>query len=200
MILISRRLHLLKPSDESFMQPIRQLMDVISQLASQQACLFTPADLRSILSTHSETAFKTLLSRAVREGHLTRLCRGLYLYEKANPDRGLILPHAASKLRPLGLNYLSLETVLSEAGVISQIPMNRIMVMSSGRSSVIDCGPWGSIEFINTRQQPEDLVGQLEYDPRARLWRASVAQALRDMRATHRNADLIDWKVAHEFV
>ena len=153
------------------MQPIRQLMDVISQLASQQACLFTPADLRSILSTHSETAFKTLLSRAVSEGYLTRLCRGLYLYEKANPDRGLILPHAASKLRPLGLNYLSLETVLSEAGVISQIPMNRIMVMSSGRSSVIDCGPWGSMNLstlgsnqriwlVNLNMTPEPDFGE----------------------------------------
>ena len=81
----------MKLFDECFMQPVRQLMSVISRLASQQACFFTPADLRSILPEHSETAFKTLLSRAVREGHLTRLCRGLYLYEKANPGRGLIL-------------------------------------------------------------------------------------------------------------
>jgi hypothetical protein len=122
------------------------------------------------------------------------------LYEKAKPDRGLVLPHAAAKLRPLGLNYLSLETVLSDAGVISQIPINRIMVMSSGRSGVIDCGRWGSIEFVKTRQRPQALVGNLEYDSRARLWRANVAQALRDMRATHRNLDLIDWKIAHEFI
>ena len=120
------------------MKPIRQLIDTISLLAIPQACLFTPSDLRAILPGHSETAFKTLLSRAVSEGYLTRLCRGVYLYEKANPDRGLILPQAAAKLRPLGLNYLSLETVLSDAGVISQIPMNRIMVMSSGRSGVMN--------------------------------------------------------------
>ncbi len=182
------------------MQPIRQLMNTISELASPQACLFTPADLRSVLSNHSDAAFKTLLSRAVSEGHLTRLCRGLYLYEKAGPDRGLILPHAAAKLRPLGLNYLSLETVLSDAGIISQIPMNRIMVISSGRSAVIDCGRWGSIEFVKTCQRPDELVGNLAYDPVARLWRANVKQALRDMRVTHRNLDLIDWKAAHEFV
>ncbi len=115
-------------------------IDTISELASPQACLFTPSDLRSVLPSHSDAAFKTLLSRAIQEGALTRLCRGLYVYEKAGPDRGLILSHAAAKLRPLGLNYLSLETVLSDAGVISQIPMNRIMVMSSGRSGVIDFG------------------------------------------------------------
>jgi hypothetical protein len=182
------------------MQPIRQLMNAISQLASPQACLFTPGDLRALLPEHSDTAFKTLLSRAVSEGHLSRVCRGLYLYEKAQPDRGRMLHHIAAKLRPLGLNYLSLETVLSDAGVISQIPINRISLMSSGRSSVIDCGLWGSIEFIRTQQQAHELVGYLQYDPQCRLWRATVSQALRDMRATHRSLDLIDWSVAHELV
>lgn len=182
------------------MQPIRQLMNTVSKLATAQACLFTPADLRSILPTHSDSAFNTLLSRAVQEGLLTRVCRGLYLFENAKPERGMLLAHAVGKLRPNGLNYLSLETVLSDAGVISQIPINRIMVMSSGRSCVIDCGEFGSIEFIRTRQQPQTLVGQLVYDESARLWRATVAQALRDMRATHRNTDLIDWKVAHELI
>jgi len=182
------------------MQPIRQLMSTVSELATAQACLFTPSDLRPILPVHSESAFNTLLSRAVSEGHLVRVCRGLYLYEKAKPDRGMLLAHAVGKLRSSGLNYLSLETVLSDAGVISQIPINRIMVMSSGRSCVIDCGRFGSIEFIKTRQQPQALVGQLVYDESARLWRATVPQALRDMRATHRDTELIDWKVANEFV
>lgn len=182
------------------MQPIRQLMATISQVASPQACLFTPADLRCILPEHSDSAFKTLLSRAVKEGYLARICRGLYLYEKANPDRGLILHHAAAKLRPWGLNYLSLETVLSDAGVISQIPINRITLMSSGRSGVIDCGDWGTIEFVKTRQQAEDLVGQLEYDTRARLWRATIPQALRDMRTTRRDTDLINWEAAYESI
>lgn len=182
------------------MQPIRQLMNAISQLANPQVYLFTPTDLRALMPKHSDSAFKTLLSRAASEGHLTRICRGLYLFDKANPERGLILHHAAGKLRPSGLNYLSLETVLSDAGVISQIPINHITLMSSGRSSIIDCGSWGSIEFVRTHQQANELVGQLQYDPQSRLWRANVSQALRDMRATHRNMDLIDWSVANELV
>ena len=182
------------------MQPIRHLMNAISQLASPQAALFTPADLRALLPEHTDAAFKTLLSRAVRDGLLTRVCRGVYLYDKVHPDRGLMLHHIATKLRPSSLNYLSLETVLSDAGVISQIPMNRITLMSSGRSNVIDCGHWGSIEFVRTQQPASQLVGQLKYDPPSHLWRANVPQALRDMRATHRRLDLIDWSVAHEFV
>lgn len=182
------------------MQPIKYLMTEINRLATPRACLFTPADLRPLLPDLSESAFKTLLSRASREGPLRRVCRGLYLYEPAHSNRGLLLYHAVNKLRPSNLNYLSLESVLSDAGVISQIPINRITVMSSGRSSIIDCGHWGSIEFIRTRQRPQDLVDQLTYDVDARLWRATIAQALRDMKATHRNSDLIDWSIANELI
>jgi hypothetical protein len=100
----------------------------------------------------------------------------------------------------MDLNYLSLETVLSDAGVISQIPMNRIMVMSSGRSSIFDCHQWGSIEFVHTQQKPSSLVEHLHYDTQNKMWRASVKQALRDMKATHRSTDLIDWSVANELI
>jgi len=187
-----------KLSEEFTVQPIRQLLNALNKLATPQACLFAPGDLRSLLPQLSDAAYKTLLSRAVSEGHLERVCRGLYLYQPAKPDRGLLLHHAVSKLRPLALNYLSLESVLSDAGVISQMPINRITVMSSGRTSTMDCGAWGSIEFVHTDQQAQALAGQLQYDARCRLWRASVAQALRDMKATHRNLDLIDWNTVHE--
>ncbi len=180
------------------MQPIRQLMGTVSQLATSESCLFTTTDLRSILPKLSKPAYKTLLSRAVKGGHLQRVCRGLYLYEKAKPDRSMVLPRAVSKLRPMSLNYVSLESVLSDAGVISQVPIQRIMVMSSGRSAVIDCGQWGSIEFIKTRQTPQALVGHLAYDQDMKVWRASVAQALRDMRATRRTMDLIDRQAVDE--
>jgi hypothetical protein len=41
---------------------------------------------------------------------------------------------------------------------------------------------------------------QLSYDANCRLWRATVPLALRDMKATHRNCDLIDWDIANEFI
>ncbi len=182
------------------MQPIRRLMQSLAKLANSEHYLFTPHDLRALLPELSETAFKTLLSRAVTENHLERICRGLYLYQPVAPQNGLLLFHAAACLRASGFNYISLETVLSDAGVISQIPMHRIFLMSSGRSNVIPCGRWGTIEFVHTRQRPDVLAKELHYDVRCKLWRASVALALRDMRATHRSLDLIDWSVANELV
>jgi hypothetical protein len=58
-------------------------------------------------------------------------------------------------------NYISLETVLSDAVVISQIPLNWISIMSSGRSSIISCGEFVTIEYVHTRQEPELLMHQL---------------------------------------
>ena len=180
------------------MQPIRQLMRSLATLASPEHCLFTPHDLRALLPELSDAAFRTLLTRSVQTGHLTRVCRGLYLYEPALRSDGLLLFHAAARLRADDLNYISLETALSDAGVISQVPINRVSIMSSGRSNVISCGRWGTIEFIHTARSPAEIAAQLSYDAGCGLWRASVDLALRDMRATRRNADLIDWSVAHE--
>lgn len=182
------------------MQPLRRLMQSLSQLASDEHCLFTLNDLKVILPESNTAAVKTLLSRAVKEGVLARFCRGLYLFNTARHNNGLLLFYAAAKLRSHEFNYLSLETVLSDAGVISQMPINRIFVMSSGRSNIISCGSWGAIEFVHTRQSAGQLLGQVHYDAQCRMWRASVPQALRDMRMTRRSTDLVDWEVANEFV
>ena len=72
--------------------------------------------------------------------------------------------------------------------------------MSSGRSNKIICAPFGTIEFIHTHQQPGEIREELHYDPRCKLWRASIKQALRDMRVTKRNMDLIDWELVNESI
>lgn len=181
------------------MQALQCLRQNLAKLANTEHCLFTPSDLRALVPELSIAAFKTLLSRVVQKGYLERVCRGLYFYKQTAPT-GLLLFHAAARLRASSFNYVSLETTLSEAGVISQVPMQWISLMSSGRSNTIRCGRWGTIEFIHTRQQPEDLVKDLHYDSSCKLWKASVNLALRDMRATHRNLDLIDWRMLDELI
>lgn len=182
------------------MQPMKYLIRWLEQHASNEHYLFTLQDLRALCPDMTRSAFRTLLSRTVRAGYLVRVCRGIYLHKKNIPTSGLFLFHIASLIRANMFNYISLETVLSDAGIISQVPMNWISVMSSGCSNIISCGEFGTIEFVHTDQKPEDLVEQLSYDSNYKLWRASVPQALRDMKVTHRNCDLIDWGVANEFI
>ena len=182
------------------MQPMKYLSSWLEQNADNEHYLFTLQDLKALYQGLSDTSFKTLLSRAVQAGHLGRVCRGLYIYKRTTSPNGLMLFHAAARLRADEFNYISLETALSDAGVISQIPMNWISIMSSGRSNIISCGEFGTIEFIHTSKKPAPLLKQLVYDTNCRLWRANVPLALKDMKATHRNCDLIDWDIANEFI
>lgn len=180
------------------MQPLKQLSETLRALASPEHCVFAPSDLAAAVPGCGQLA--VLLSRATQAGLLRRVCRGIYIYPVPGYPAGNLLFHAAARLRAGEFNYTSLETVLSDAGVISQVPMNWISVMTSGRSHVVDCGDFGHIELIHTAQRPEAICGELTYDTERHLWRASVALALRDMKATRRSMELVDEEVADELV
>lgn len=173
-------------------------MQGLSRLATAERCLFTPSDIRALVPDISDSSWRTLLSRSAPEIGLVRLCRGLYLYEPAERSDGLLLFRAAARLRADDFNYVSLETVLSEAGVISQVPQGWISVMTSGRGGMISCGRRGSIEFVHTSRKPDQVSEHLTYDERYGMLRADVTLAIRDMRATRRDLDLIDWSVVNE--
>lgn len=182
------------------MQPIMALQNGLNEISERSGRIFALTDLKALLPEHDEGAFKSVVTRLERRGGLIRICRGIY----AAPDCALrgseLLGRVAARLRARQFNYLSLETVLSDAGVISQIPVNRIMLMSSGRSNVISCGAYGSIEFVHTRKKPEELADELSYNAQFQLWRASIPLALRDMKDTRRDTGLINKEIANEFI
>ena len=171
------------------MQPLKKLALTLESLADREHSLFASSDLEGVFGDHDH--LPVLLSRAVKAGILKRVCRGIYLYPKGGYPPGDLLFHAAARLRAEEFNYISLETALSDAGLISQIPMNWITLMSSGRSHTVDCGEFGHIEFVHTEQRPEEIANELLYDAARRLWRASEKQALRDMKVTRRSMDLV---------
>lgn len=162
--------------------------------------VFALQDLRGLLPAQGLDASKAIIVRLEKRGELERVCRGIYLVSGSRLRGSDLLGHTAARLRADRFNYLSLETVLSEAGVISQIPLSRITLMSSGRSHVISCGRHGEIEFVHTAKKPRDLAKDLTYDPRYQLWRASVALAMRDMKDTRRDTGLVNFEEAHELV
>jgi predicted transcriptional regulator of viral defense system len=182
------------------MQPIKQLGKALEELAVDGQYLFAISDFYALFPEMSIPALRVLLARAAKSALLIRFCNGLYLYPKGGYSRGFELYHAAARLREDVFCYLSLESVLSESGVLSQIPLGRITLMTTGRSGIISCGEWGKIEFVHTKKRMESIVSEIQYDKRCKLWRASVKQALRDAQDTHRSLDLIDWEAAREFV
>jgi hypothetical protein len=114
------------------------------------------------------------------------------------PKTGWGLFHVAARLRANNFNYISLETALSDSGIISQVPLAYISIMSSGRSNIISCGNFGTIEFVHTSRNPLSVMKNLDYDWDCHLWRADVQLALDDIKITRRNTDLIDWEAVHE--
>jgi predicted transcriptional regulator of viral defense system len=178
---------------------MKQLAQVLASLADREHCVFSSSDLAAAVPDCGQLA--VLLSRATKSGLLKRVCRGVYWCPVPDYPREHLLYHAAARLRAGEFNYISLETVLSDAGVISQVPINWITLMTSGRSHVVNCRDYGRIEFVHTAQRPNEVADELSWDREKHLWRASVKQALRDMRKTRRTSqDLLDEEVLGELV
>ena len=104
------------------MQPIKDVSKWLSENTNENHYLFTNKDLRCLLPQLSDSSFKVLLNRTVKQGLLARPCRGVYLHQNSMPADGLLLFHIAALLRANNFNYISLETALSDSGVISQNP------------------------------------------------------------------------------
>ena len=135
------------------MQSVSYLKEILSQIATKEHFLFSRKDVKLFLVGKTEKDINMILSRCVKTGFLKRICNGLFLNTKVNFDHSLVLPKVAAKLRENVLNYISMESVLCEEGVISQQMMNWLVVMTAGRSGIIDCGEFGSIEFIHTQKK-----------------------------------------------
>lgn len=182
------------------MQNTNILQNTLEKHANAENYIFSVGSFNALFPTLNYFALLVLLGRAVKKGLLIRMCKGYYLYPKAKYQRGCELYHLAALLRKNSFCYLSLESILSEVGVISQIPMSTITLMTNGRRGKINCGQFGSIEFIHSKKDINTLADQLTYDERYRLWKASPKLAYQDMVSTKRPLDLIDKETLHEFI
>ncbi|MBQ4438492.1 hypothetical protein II898_06410 [bacterium] len=123
---------------------------------------------------------------------LERICKGIYLYTKTDYDSSLILFKVAAKLRANNMNYVSLETVLSQSGVISQQLLGWITVMTTGRSGIIRCGRFGTVELIHTAKNFDKIMPELRLDRVTGMFWASEKLALQDMKDCKRPTDLVE--------
>ena len=122
---------------------------------------------------------------------LQRVARGLYVNPAASSKNRWIAEEIGRKLRPGNLFYVSLESVLSEYGVISQIPINRMTVMTTGASGLIET-PYGTIEFTHTKRGKAEIVKRT-LAPKGRPLRIATKQAaVRDLLRVGRNVNMMD--------
>ncbi|GAA6169010.1 type IV toxin-antitoxin system AbiEi family antitoxin [Sessilibacter corallicola] len=158
--------------------------------------VFTNRDFEKVFHEGSPRAVRAGIQRLVRVGILGRAIKGVYVNNLAQSKGSSTLELIAKSLRRGEYNYVSLESALSEYGAISQIPLDRITIMTTGRKGEYKT-PFGVIEFTHTKRPVKDIVQSIE-DLGRPLRLANKQAALRDLKRVGRNLHLVDERELNE--
>lgn len=155
--------------------------------------VLSKSDLAKAFPDEKEKAFEKSLQRLVSDGILERVARGIYVNTMAKSKRGQVIEAIAAVLRRGHFSYVTRESMLSEYGVISQVPMSRITLMTTGASGVYET-PYGTVEFTHTKRRPAELI-QRTVTIKGRPLRVATKQAaVADLMRAGRNTSMIDMK------
>jgi len=166
---------------------------VLSEWDGRGRYVFTLHDLAKLFPEDKPKTLQEGVNRLVRGGLLQRACRGVYVYAFARSIDSRTIERITRALRRGEYNYISLESALSEYGAISQIPLDRLTVMTTGRSGTYHT-PWGIIELTHTKRAVSDIVASTRKMERP-LRVATVDTAWRDLKRVGRNTHLVDVQV-----
>jgi hypothetical protein len=173
-----------------------QLFRKLKDADQNGAWAFTPATFSVLFSGFEPGYIRLMMKRLTDQGVLARAARGVYLNPSARSMPTDIRSGLIRFLRPREISYVSLESKLSEAGIISQVT-TALTCMTTGSPGRFDT-PWGIIEFTHTDRDIE--FGADVYVRDDGVFEASVGRAIRDLRRVGRNADLIDDEILAEAI
>ena len=152
--------------------------------------VFSKHDMSKLFPEDNPKALDEGLNRLVKAGLLVRACRGIYVNDDAHSMDSYTIEHIAKALRRGEYSYVSLESMLSEYGVISQIPVDRLTVMTTGREGLYKT-PYGMIEFTHTKRSVVDILSSIQKIKGRPLRVATKEAAIRDLKRVGRNIDLL---------
>jgi len=159
--------------------------------------VFTRRQLERLFVADSPKTLAEGLNRLVRTGTLVRACRGVYVNPHAQSFGSRVIEHVAQAMRPGAYSYVSLESLLSEFGAISQIPLDRLTVMTTGRKGVYKT-PYGVIEFTHTRRPVREVLAHIRQVEGRPLRIASKKAAWRDLKRVGRNVQLVNQELVDD--
>lgn len=167
------------------------LQKVLKKWDHQGKYVFSKHELIKLFPDDSPKALSEAIRRHVQDGLLKRACHSVYVNVHAESFDKFTIERIAIILRVGHYNYISLESALSEYGVISQIPIDRLTVMSTGRSGFYRTD-YGSIEFTHTKQSIQTILeNTLKIEGRP-LRMATKQKAWQDLKRVGRNTTLVD--------
>ncbi|WP_292273319.1 hypothetical protein [Marinobacter sp.] len=119
--------------------------------------VYSSKEIPRLFPEESERSRQATTKRLVGSGILERLFKGVYVYTLSRHNRPDTLERVANTLRRGEYNYISLESALSEHGLISRVPVDRITVVTTGRKREYKT-PYGVIEFTRTKRSVADIL------------------------------------------
>lgn len=152
--------------------------------------VFMRADLAKLLGEQSQDTLSATLKRLVKAGVLVRAAHNVYVYAHSGLVGATTLEDIALVLRKGEYVYESYESALSQWGLISQVPIDRITCATTGRSGEYRT-PYGVIEFTHTQQNPLEIVNNIVRRPGHALPIANEKLALVNLRRSGRNIDMV---------
>lgn len=174
----------------------RELLEMLDFFDKKGIWAFRFSAIRMYFSDENDESIQISLNRHAKNGIIIRCARGVY----ANP-RGkrpfFAREYLASILRDKFTFYLSLESVLSENGLISQIP-NRLCFVSKDRTRTFKT-PYGILEFVHSNRK-ENFLENCHYDENRAIWVASNDQAVKDLYQHRRSVDLYEEQFAKDAI
>ena len=163
----------------------------LNKLDKKGRYVFLHRDLAKVFHEDSPRSLTDSLARLVKGGIMERVARGVYVYALSrHKNTSNTLDLIATALRRGEYNYVSLESALSAYGVISQIPIDRLTLMTTGVKGEYKTR-YGVIEFTHTKRAVKDILDHIVQANRP-LRVASKTTALRDLKRVGRNNHLID--------
>lgn len=167
-----------------------QAIHIIRDFDKKGRFVFSKHDLSKLFPEDNQKTLEEGLIRLVKAGLLVRACRGIYVNDFSQSKDSYVIEHVAKALRRGEYNYVSLESILSEYGVISQIPLDRLTVMTTGRKGTYQT-PYGVIEFTHTKRSIADILNSINDVAGRPLRVASKQAAIRDLIRVGRNINLL---------
>jgi predicted transcriptional regulator of viral defense system len=168
---------------------LKNALHVLNFWDTQGKYIFTKRMLEKLFSEDNQKTLSESLGRLVKNNILTRACRGIYVNPDAKSFDSQVIEKIAITLRRGEYNYISLESMLSEYGLISQIPVDRLTVMTTGREGQYET-PYGIIEFTHTKRSVLNILTHTLKASRP-LRIATAEAALRDFKRVGRNTNLL---------
>ena len=175
-----------------------ELITSLMNLERRGVFVLIKKDIGKLFPLEDEKSMEKSLQRMVKDGLLIKAARGIYINALvASRHKSWMLENIAKALRPGKLSYVSLESMLSEHGVISQIPLSRLTVMTTGASGIHDT-PYGTIEFTHTKRSIPEILDRTIFIKDRPLRIAKKQAAVTDLLRVGRNTEMINYEELNE--